>query len=109
MKVIAVNAAVTDGHSFFHSCILWHFHRGNPPCDRQTRASQEREFHRARCVVHLFRPFPFPGEMLVIEDGHGLAAFAKYLDCFLKEAEAWVLHLPLRCLWIVAVLTYDND
>src|SRR5271165_244087 len=46
--------------------------------------------------------------MLVVEHRHGTPAGAKHLYHLLEKLVARILHLPLGCLWVVAMLAYDH-
>ena len=59
-------------------------------------------------VVHLARPLPIPGEVLVVEDRHGAPAVAEYLDDLLEELVARIFGLAFFVARIIAVLADEH-
>ena len=104
MEIVTVHAAVSDTHRLADARAQRHLERGRSPGDRQAGAGHEGELHSPRRVVHLLGVVPVPGEVLVVEHGHGAVARPEHLDDLLEELVARIARLALFVARVLAVL-----
>src|ERR1051326_1781060 len=67
VKVVAVDATVTDAESFPNARAKRHLDGWKAPGHRQARSGHVREAHLTRGVVHLASPVPIPRQVLVVK------------------------------------------
>ena len=108
MDIVAVHIAIGDAHRLADASPQRHLHLRHPPRHRQARSGHEREAHLARRVVHLFRPLPIPGEVLIVEIRNRPAAGAENLDRTVEKLVTRIQCLTLLIARIVALLADVN-
>src|SRR5271169_721522 len=91
VEIVAVHAAIADTQCLVDLRAPWHLDRRCTPCHRQAGTCHEWEAHAAGSLVHLLRPIPVPGKMLVAKHGYGPPAIAKYLRNLPEKFVAWIL------------------
>jgi hypothetical protein len=108
VKVVTVNAPVTDTHRFADSASERHLDRRRSPGDGQARSGHQREPQLPGRVVHLLRPLPLPRQMFVVEDRHRAPAVLEDLDDLLEELVPRVKGLTLLVARITSMLADEQ-
>ena len=109
VEVVAVDAADGDADRLVDPGAQGHVDRGGAPGDRERGAGHEGEPQLPGGVVHLARPLPVPGEVLVVEDRGGSACCAVDGDDLPEELVARVEPLALLVGAVGAVLADEQD